>query len=130
MAIRVRTLDFLPEIFKTPTNQQFLQATLDQLTQQSNTTRIEGYIGSKFGYGINANDKYVVEPNQTRTNYQLDPAVIFLKKDTTTAKDFLTYPGLLDAIKLQNGDVTNNNQMVENQFYSWDSFCDLDKRIS
>lgn len=130
MAIRVRTLDFLPEIFKTPTNQQFLQATLDQLTQQSNTTRIEGYIGSKFGYGINANDKYVVEPNQTRTNYQLDPAVIFLKKDTTTAKDFLTYPGLLDAIKLQNGDVTNNNQMMENQFYSWDSFCDLDKLIN
>lgn len=130
MVTRVRTLDFLPEIFKTPTNQQFLGATLDQLTQQRNTARVEGYIGSKFGYGINASDNYVVEPNKVRTDYQLDPAVVFLKKDTDTAKDFLTYPGLLDALKLQNGETTDNNVLMENQFYSWDSFVNLDKLIN
>ena len=61
MATRIRTLDFLPEIFKTTTNSQFLVATLDQLVAQPNTQKIQGYIGSKFGYGVNANDYYVLE---------------------------------------------------------------------
>ena len=59
MAARIRTLNFLPEIFQTPTNSQFLGATLDQITSQPNTMRIEGYIGSKFGYGVNTTDKYL-----------------------------------------------------------------------
>ena len=44
MATRIRTLDFLPEIFKTTTNSQFLAATLDQLVAQPNTKKIQGYI--------------------------------------------------------------------------------------
>ena len=68
MATRIRTLNFLPEVFRTPTNTQFLSATLDQLVGQPNTQKIEGYIGSKFGYGVNAKDKYVIEPTKTRTD--------------------------------------------------------------
>jgi hypothetical protein len=56
---RVRTLNFLPEIFQTPTNAEFLGATLDQLVNPPNTTKIQGYVGSKFGYGVNAKDYYV-----------------------------------------------------------------------
>jgi hypothetical protein len=52
MANRIRTLNFLPEIFQTPTNAQFLSATLDKLVEQPNVARIQGFIGSKFGYGI------------------------------------------------------------------------------
>ena len=106
MATRIRTLNFLPEIFKTTTNSQFLQATLDQLVAQPSTKKIEGYIGSKFGYGINAKDKYVVEPTKVRTDYQLDPGVVFLKENDTTANDFISYPGIIDALKLEGG-ITN-----------------------
>ena len=108
MATRIRTLDFLPEIFKTPTNSQFLQATLDQLVAQPNTKKIEGYVGSKIGYGVNAKDYYVTEPTKTRTDYQLDPGVVFLKENDTTAKDFISYPGIVDALTLKGG-ITNNN---------------------
>ena len=80
MATRIRTLNFLPDVFQTQTNTQFLSATLDQIVDQPNTMRIEGYVGSKFGYGINAKDKYVIEPTKIRQNYQLDPGVIFLKE--------------------------------------------------
>ena len=127
---RIRTLNFLPEIFKTPTNSQFLSATLDQIVDQPNTKKIEGYIGSKFGYGINAKDKYVVEPNKTRTDYQLDPGVVFLKKDTGVANDFISYPGILDALKLEGGIVNNNDRLFNSEFYSWDSFTSLDKIIN
>ena len=52
MANRVRTLDFLPEIFRTESNSQFLGATLDQLVTPPKLDKIEGYIGRKFEYGL------------------------------------------------------------------------------
>ena len=130
MATRIRTLNFLPEIFKTETNAQFLAATLDQLVAQPNTKKIEGYIGSKFGYGINANDYYVTEPTKIRTDYQLDPGVAFLKENDTTATDFISYPGIIDALKLEGSLTDNNNRLFNSQFYSWDSFTNLDKIIN
>lgn len=130
MTTRVRTIEFLPEIFKTKTNEQFLSATLDQLVQQPNFKRVQGFIGSKFGYGVSSGDAYLVEPDKTRTDYQLDPAVIFKKKDTEIAVDVITYSGLLDSISLEGGIIDNNNSLFSNQFYSWDSFVDLDKLIN
>ena len=130
MATRIRTLDFLPEIFQTPTNAQFLSATLDQLTAQPNTQRIQGYIGSKFGYGVNPNNYYVTEPDKTRTDYQLEPGVVFTNQSQTTAKDFISYPGMLDALQRQGGLTDNNNRLFNSQFYSWDPFVDLDKLIN
>jgi len=130
MAARIRTLNFLPDIFQTPTNAQFLGATLDQIVDQPNTMRIEGYIGSKFGYGINAKDNYVIEPTKVRTDYQLDPGVVFTKTNTSTAKDFISYPGIIDALKLEGAITDNNDRLFNSQFYSWDSFTNLDKIIN
>jgi len=130
MAARIRTLNFLPEVFQTPTNAQFLGATLDQIVDQPNTMKIEGYVGSKFGYGINAKDKYVIEPTKTRTDYQLDPAVVFTKTNTSTAVDFISYPGIVDAVQLNGGITNNNDRLFNSQFYSWDPFVDLDKLIN
>jgi hypothetical protein len=127
---RIRTLEFLPGIFQTPTNSQFLAATLDQLVNPPLTRKIEGYVGSRFGYGIDAKDYYVTEPTKTRTDYQLEPGVVFLKNNETTATDFISYPGILDALKLQGGFTENNDQLFESQFYSWDSFTNLDMLIN
>jgi len=130
MAARNRTLNFLPEIYQTPTNSQFLGATLDQIVEQPNTIRIEGYVGSKFGYGINAKDNYVVEPTKVRRDYQLDPGVVFTKTNTNTAKDFISYPGIIDALKLEGALTDNNDRLFNSEFYSWDSFTNLDKIIN
>jgi hypothetical protein len=130
MAARIRTLNFLPEVFRTPTNAQFLGATLDQVVDQPNTMRIQGYIGSKFGYGINAKDKYVVEPTKIRTDYQLDSGVVFTKTNTAIATDFITYPGIIDALKLNGGVTNNNDRLFNSQFYSWDPFINLDMLIN
>ena len=130
MATRIRTLNFLPEIFKTPTNSQFLQATLDQVVDQPNLTKIQGYVGSKFGYGINAKDHYVTEPTKTRVDYQLDPGVVFTNPNETTANDFISYPGINDALQLRGAITQNNSRLYESQFYSWDSFTNLDPLIN
>jgi hypothetical protein len=130
MVTRVRTIDFLPEVFKTKSNSQFLKGSLDQLVQQPDFKRIQGYIGSKFGYGINARDKYLVEPTKVRSDYQLEPAVIFKKTNTNTAVDLLTYPGLTDTLTLQGSNVTNDSELFNNEFYSWDSFVNLDTLVN
>lgn len=127
MVTKVRTLDFLPDIFKTTPNQAFLSATLDQLVQQPDTQKIQGYIGRKFEYGITPDSYYVTEPNKTRTNYQLEPAIIFTQKDTSKATDFITYPEIIDALRVEGAPVNNNSNLFANEFYSWDSFTDLDK---
>mgnify|MGYP003630375125 FL=1 len=127
---RIRTLQFLPEIFKTSTNAQFLGATLDQLVNNPATTKLQGYVGSKFGYGVNAKDYYVTEPDATRTDYQLAPGVAFLNDNQSSAKDFLSYPELIDALKLSGSVVNDNDRLFKSEFYSWDSFTNLDKLIN
>ena len=127
---RIRTLDFLPGIFQTETNSQFLAATLDQLVNPPVTKTIQGYVGSKFGYGIDAKDYYVTEPNKVRRDYQLEPGVAFLKNNEITAYDFISYPGILDSLKLQGAITNNNNDLFKSQFYSWDSFTNLDMIIN
>jgi hypothetical protein len=127
---RVRTLNFLPEIFQTPSNAEFLAATLDQIVNPPSTMRIQGFVGSRFGYGVNALDYYVVEPTKTRTDYQLDPAVVFTKPNQSVAQDFISYPGIIDSLKMQYGVTDNNNRLFKSQFYSWDSFTNLDKLIN
>ena len=127
---RIRTLDFLPEIFQTPNNSEFLAATLDQIVNPPITARIQGYVGSKLGYGINATNNYVTEPTKIRTDYQLDPAVVFTKTDESVAQDFISYPGMIDALNLQGAVSDNNSRLFESQFYSWDSFTNLDKLIN
>ena len=130
MVTQVKTLDFLPEVFRTTTNRQFLAATLDQLVQQPDLRKVEGYIGQKYGYAVERKDQYVLEPTDSRTDYQLDPAVVLLKENTQTARDFISYPGMVNALKNQGAITDNNNRLFENQFYSWQSFIDQDMIVN
>ena len=127
---RIRTLNFLPEIFQTPTNSQFLAASLDRLVSNPSIARVQGYIGSRFGSGINALDYYVTEPTKTRSDYQLDPSVVFTKLGEPIANDFITYPGMIDALEQQGSITNNNNRLFNSEIYSWDSFTNLDKLVN
>ena len=127
MASQVRTVDFLPEIFQTETNRQFLKATLDQLVQEPKFKKTQGFIGRRVGPGVNPNDRYVVEPTEIRTDYQLEPAVVLKEVDTPNVDDIITYPGINDALKLQGAYVDNADRLYTSEYYSWDPFVDFDK---
>ena len=131
MAKQLRSVDFLPEIFQTPVNKQFLSATLDQLIQNPQFTQTQGFIGRRVGPGVNTNDKYVVEPTKIRTDYQLEPGVVQTDPaDTHRVIDAITYPGINDALKLQ-GAVTNNaDSLYTSDYYTWDPFVDFDKFVN
>jgi hypothetical protein len=131
MAKQVRSVDFLPEIFQTPVNKQFLSATLDQLIQNPQFTQTQGFIGRRVGPGVNANDSYVVEPTKTRTDYQLEPGVVQTDPaDTHRVVDAITYPGINDALQLQGAVTDNTNRLYTSDYYTWDPFVDFDKFVN
>jgi hypothetical protein len=131
MAKQVRSVEFLPEIFQTPINDQFLSATLDQLIQNPEFTQTQGFIGRRVGPGVNANDKYVVEPTKARNDYQLEPGVV--QVDPTNSHrviDAITYPGINDALKLQGAYTNNAERLYTSDYYTWDPFVDFDKFVN
>ena len=91
MAKQVRSVEFLPEIFQTPVNKQFLAATLDQMVQEPKFKKTQGFIGRTVGPGVNPNDKYVVEPDKIRQDYQLEPGVISLEPDTNNIQNVIKF---------------------------------------
>jgi hypothetical protein len=127
---RTRSVDFLPEIFRTPVNKQFLAATLDQMVQEPKFKKTQGFIGRTVGPGVNPNDSYVVEPDKIRQEYQLEPGVISLEPDTQNIKNVITYPGMNDAIGFQGGDQTRADQLYNSEYYTWDPFVDYDAFIN
>jgi hypothetical protein len=127
---RVRTVEFLPEIFQTPVTRQFLNATLDQLVQEPAFQKTQGFVGRKIGPGVNAADRYVIEPTTERNNYQLEPGVISLDPDTGAINDVITYPGINSALNLQGANVVNADRLYESDYYTWDPFVDFDKFVN
>jgi hypothetical protein len=127
---KVRSVDFLPEIFQTDVNKQFLAATLDQLIQEPKFKKTQGFIGRTVGPGVNPNEKYVVEPTKVRADYQLEAGIISLEPDTDIIKDAITYPGLLDSISYQGGNATKPDRLFESQYYTWDPFISWDTFIN
>ena len=130
MANNIRALDFLPEIFQTPVNEQFLNATLDQLIQEPRLKKSEGYIGRKIGPGVSSSDSYVVEPTNARNNYQLEPGVTFLKPQTSTATGALTFPGIVDSLGSEGAITTRYDRLFNSEFYAWDPMVDFDKFVN
>jgi len=130
MAKRIRSEDFLPEIFQTPANKQLLRSTLDQLTQNPKLKPTEGYIGRKIGPGVTASDSYVLEPTASRTDYQLEPGVVQLTPNTNTVANAITYPGIIDSLELQGANVTRDDRLFDSEHYSFDPFVDYDKYVN
>ena len=131
MAKQVRSVDFLPEIFNTPINEQFLSATLDQLIQNPRYVQSQGFVGRRIGPGVNANDSYVTEPTKVRTDYQLEPGVVQVNPENTSqVVDAITYPGINDALQTQGAFVNNADRLYTSDYYAWDPFVDLDKFVN
>ena len=126
---RIRSVDFLPEIYQTPANEKFLNSTLDQLIQEPKLKQTQGYIGRLNAPGKSSEDGYVLEPTERRTNYQLEPGVIF-KDENGNPVDALTYMGLLDGLETKGADVENHDRLFRSETYSWSPFIDFDKFVN
>lgn len=124
------TVNLLPEYFQTQTNKQVLAATLDQLTQEPQYVKSQGYVGRKVGPGVIPSDQYINEPTDDRLDYQLEPGVVKLEPGTSKVIDAITYPGINDSIEMQGGFTNNADRLYKSEYYAWDAFIDYDKMVN
>jgi hypothetical protein len=125
----IKTVNFLPEIFRSDTNKKFLNATLDQLVSQPDLRKINGYIGRKFAPTYKSTDNYQPEPTVERQNYQLESSIVVRDK-TKKTQFFSSYIDLLNQIEHNGGNVSDQSRLFSNETYSFDGRFDFDKFIN
>jgi hypothetical protein len=125
----VRNIGLLPEIFRTDSNEKFVNATIEQLTNEPNLKRINGYVGKKFTNVNMDGDNYIEELTADRTKYQLEPAVVVPDSDGTP-----TFTGhyidLLNKIRYYGGNTSDQTRLFSNEHYSYNSQIDYDKFVN
>jgi hypothetical protein len=125
----VTTIQFLPEFFRSETNQRFLGATLDQLVADAVNAPVNGYIGRTFAPTYKQTDNYVPEITTSRQNYQLEAGVVV--KDQQGQVSFNTgYVDLLHAIDSQGGLSSNHQRLFTSESYDYDGHFDYDKFVN
>ena len=124
-----RTLDFLPNFFKTEQNSKFLSATLDQLISEPDLVKLNGYVGRKNAVNFKRTDNYLTELTDFRAHYQLEPSVVVKDKDGKVT--FATgYQDLINKLEYLGIDNRNHSRFFANEYYSYDGLIDFDKFVN
>jgi len=131
-----KTVQHLPAFYRTDSNQRFLSSTLDPLVQKGELERLDGFIGRQDAYTRLVTDRYVTATNMDRMAYQLEPAVTYTGRDTTSinpedqVKFTGTYDDYINQIKYLGGKVDNHDRLNKETVYGWNPAIDYDKLIN
>ena len=126
----IKSINLLPEVFRTEPNRKFLAATIDQLISESDqSVKLDSYIGRKDAPTWKSGDTYVKESNKDRQNYQLETSVIVGSNQSST--DFYSgYLDLLQQIAYYGGITSDHSRLFANQSYTFDGCFDIDKFVN
>ena len=125
-----KTINFLPAVFQSDSNKRFLNATLDQLMTEPNLVPINGYVGRKFAPGFSGINTYIKEPDALRADYQLEPSIVVKNKVTGEVDFHTTYPEVLQKIDFYGGNISNQDNLWESDFYSYNPRINADAFIN
>jgi len=121
-----RTVELLPDTFKTSTNEKFLSATADALTQPGALERLSGFVGRRYGKTFKSSDIYIDVEQSLRSVYQLEPAaVIESNKKVQKVYDYIDLKNQLkffNNISERDDIITNQEQLTWNPPIDWDKF--------
>jgi hypothetical protein len=82
---------------------------LDQLVQEPEFKKTQGYVGRRVGPGVNPEDRYVIEPTASRTNYQLEPGVIEINPENS--KEIIDRVCIVIHFNVNHGTKKNQRQL-------------------
>jgi len=131
-----RTVQHLPAFYRTDANQRFLASTMDPLVQKGALERLDGYIGRQDAQTRTVGDRYITATSRDRFAYQLEPAVTYTDRDTTSVnpedqvKFTGTYDDYINQIKYLGGKVNNHDRLNKETVYSWNPAIDYDKLVN
>jgi len=122
----VKSTQFLPRFFRTPTNEKFLESTLDQMIQPGVAEKLSGYIGRQVSKARIADDNYVGAATKQRTDYQFEPATV-IKDDLGNVNFFKDYQDFMNQLTAFNSNTSNHSTVNAQEFYAWNPGIDWDK---
>ena len=131
-----RSVAQLPSYYRTDSNERFLSSTLDQLIQPGALERLDGYVGRQYAYTRKNTDSYISATNEARTDYQLEPAVTYTDKDTSSVnpedqvKFSATYDDYINQLNYFGGKTDNHDRLNREYVYAWNPAIDYDKLIN
>ena len=125
----INTQNFLPEVFRTVTNQRFTGATVDQLVQDGVIGPLNGYIGRTFAPTYKLGDNYVPEPDALRKQYQLESTVV-VDDDNQKIQFTAGYIDLLKTVETNYGSSKNHQRLFKEEVYNYDGKFDFDKFVN
>lgn len=128
MAVR-KSINLLPGVFQTATNEKFLSATVDQLISEPNLKNLYGYIGRQFAPTYKSTDSYLLEGTDDRQNYQLEPSTI-VKTESGDTTFFCSYVDFLNQVRYHGGNTTDHSRLFTSEYYSFDPQISFDKFVN
>ena len=121
----------LPEIFQTEPLDKFFKSTIDQWFTSEQVIKTSGYIGRKDPTNYNPKtDFYLPEIDNTRKNYQLEPALITKDADSADINSALFYDDAIKTLSVDGSNVDNHHRLFKSKAYSWAPPIDMDKFIN
>lgn len=123
-----RTVDLLPQIFKTDSNTKFMNAVVDPLVQTGTLEKTVGYVGRRYGKTYNSNDVYLDTDQTLRSRYQLEPGVTI--KDDQKIVNFYDYLDFKNQLKFFYNFNENDNKITGQEHYTWNPPIDWDKFVN
>jgi hypothetical protein len=120
-----KTVELLPAIFQTSTNDKFMSAVVDPLVQPGVLEKTVGYVGRRYGKTYTGSDVYLNSDNTLRSRYQLEPGVTY-----NNNQGFYDYLDLKNQLKFFGNKDERDDLITSQEHYSWNPPIDWDKFIN
>jgi hypothetical protein len=98
-----KSVDLLPQIFKTNANEKFMAGVIDPLIQPGVLQKTVGYVGKRYGKTFKGSDVYLDTDNTLRSRYQLEPGVVI--KNDDVVENFYDYLDFKNQLKFFNNNL-------------------------
>ena len=126
----IKTSNFLPSVFQTDINKNWLDSTLDQMVSKGPLGQVNGYIGSNNGRHSVSSDTYLTPAvnDIIRTKTQLKPAIVSYS-DNNELTNKIAFDDITYAIN-QNFETYNYNASYSTDKYTFSPPINVDKFLN
>jgi hypothetical protein len=124
-----RSVDLLPQIFKTETNSKFMAGVIDPLIQPGSLDKTVGYVGKRFGKTYKGNDIYLDSDASLRSRYQLEPGVV-IRNNRDVVENFYDYVDFKNQLQFFNNFSERDDLITSQDHFSWDPPITWDKFVN
>ena len=124
-----KTVELLPKVFQTETNDKFMSAVVDPLVQPGKLQKTTGYVGRRFGKTFTGRDVYLDSDETLRSRYQLEPGVV-VKDETGNVEKFYDFLDFKNQLKFFGNTSERDDISCAQEHHSWNPPKQCDRFVN